>query len=129
MGNNIFSIKNTYWNDNGKHQTYYNEIKDLMFKEGESVNNKYLKGLESLTKLYYEVYNNGGFNLQSSEYGKGLIERERNKLYEFNKSKEITKINFESSEGTITKHLLNHEKLEELVNEYLELIMGKNLTN
>ena len=66
---NLFNSQNTYWNNNGKYQSYQEEMYKLVPSRGE-VN---IEGNEELTvaienlrqinRLYYDFYNNGCCNV------------------------------------------------------------------
>lgn len=56
-------MKNTYWADNGKHQSLYDELhKTLVPDEGEAGTTEG-EFLRIMSNVYYDIYNNGGCNL------------------------------------------------------------------
>ena len=56
-------MKNTYWNESGKYQEKVNEIYNFMPSWGKT-NNPYMSLFLTASKLYHDVYNNGGGNIR-----------------------------------------------------------------
>ena len=59
-----YNTKDTYWNSNGKYQELYKEIFKYVPKEGDS-NDTRLQAVISVNRLYYDIFNNGGWNTTS----------------------------------------------------------------
>ncbi len=57
----MVNYDNTYWNDSGKYQSYYDKIKYFVPAIGES-DNPDIELLRCMSNIYYDVYNNGGIN-------------------------------------------------------------------
>lgn len=113
--------KNIYWYNKGRFQDRYDEISDYMPGSGRDTDNKYLNALLILGKYYYDVYNNGGCNLMSDGVWKGLLdnEEERRILREMNKEGIIKTINFNVQSDTLYRYLIDEDKLENVMNEFL----------
>lgn len=113
--------KNIYWSNKGRFQERYDELIEYMPGSGRDTDNKYLNALLILGKYYYDVYNNGGCNLMSDGGWKGLLdnEEERSILRVMNKEGVIKTINFNVQSDTLYRYLLDEDKLENLMNEFL----------
>jgi hypothetical protein len=64
--------KNTYWNENGKHQFAVDELNKLVPTSGEVLNKRKNPALEKYRKAsncYYDLYNNGLMNRAREFYG------------------------------------------------------------
>ena len=49
----------TYWNSNGKYEKEYNQLWEQYVPSEGYTDNKYINALISMSKMYYDVYNNG----------------------------------------------------------------------
>ena len=116
-------MKNTYWNESGKYQEKVNEIYNLMPSWGKT-NNPYMNLFLTASKLYYDVYNNGGGNIRDCYVDD--IEKYIKPYAEDVKCKKG--INFECALNTIIKNLRNEEKLENFLDSVIEFISDKDLS-
>jgi hypothetical protein len=55
-------MKNSYWRQKGKYQDFVDEADKLMPNWGYTENN-YMNLFIDISKLYYDCYNNGGWNI------------------------------------------------------------------
>ncbi len=65
----MVAITNTYWNSNGKYNSYAEQLQELIPIEGAVANPRKNKKLEKFRKAvncYYDLYNNGLCNRASS---------------------------------------------------------------
>jgi len=54
--------KATYWNNEGKYQGEYDQLYLLLVPDMDHANTKVGKLLRSISKVYHDIYNNGGCN-------------------------------------------------------------------
>lgn len=57
------SMRNTYWNEAGKHQAFVNALEDRCPGIGYT-SNVYVNLFLAMSHLYYDAYNNGGCNIE-----------------------------------------------------------------
>lgn len=112
-------MKNIYWHKSGKYQEKYDELEKVIPDIGYT-SNKYVNLLITASSLYYDVYNNGGCNVEDC-----YLEDIDTYIVPF--SSNISSINFMCSKRTIVANLCNKEKLENFINEVIELLDGKDL--
>lgn len=55
-------LEKSYWNGDGKYQAESDAIGALVPNQGKS-DNKYVNLFRCMSNVYYDMYNNGGFNL------------------------------------------------------------------
>lgn len=110
---------NNYWNKDGKYQKELINIYSLMPKIGYT-NNKYFDLFITATKVYCDVYNNGGCNLKD-------IHLDKIKQYVKPFVNELKSINFNVSDDTLIKYLKNKDKLELFFDEVIEFVKDKDL--
>ena len=53
---------NTYWDGAGKYQSWADMVSETMPTYNKT-DNEYMNVFISISKIYYEIYNNGGGNL------------------------------------------------------------------
>lgn len=56
-------MENTYWNENGKYQTFVDEALEKMPSIGYT-SNPYMNLFIAMSHIYYDIYNNGGCNIE-----------------------------------------------------------------
>lgn len=59
-----YNIQNTYWTENGKEQAFLRELNTQKQVSYGFTDNAYLNCYLAMSKLYYDVYTNGGCNLR-----------------------------------------------------------------
>lgn len=55
-------MRDTYWENNGKHQKTYDRLKKLVPAEGKA-DSMHIELLRCACNIYYDFYNNGAYNL------------------------------------------------------------------
>lgn len=60
--------KNTYWNNNGKHQKEYNELSEQLPNSGMAPTMP-LEAVRRISNVYYDLYNNGACNEKFGDLG------------------------------------------------------------
>lgn len=101
-----------YWNNNGKYQEWVDKINDTM-PDMYDTDNKYMNVFIVISKIYYDIYNNGGGNIEDGCYDDKLRTIENF----------VGLGNFSWYQGTINK-----EYLEEKTNEIFEKLMEQDLS-
>ena len=61
----------TYWNNNGKHQEWVEKINDTMPSMYDT-DNYYMNVFIAFSNIYYDIYNNGGGNIEDGCYDDSL---------------------------------------------------------
>lgn len=112
-------MSKNYWNKNGENQKDYAEIRKLVPGIGYT-NNKFLDLFITASKLYYDVYNNGGYNIRSN-----YLDDIKEYIEPF--SDNIKTIHFNLSENTIIRNIKNKEKLELFFDEVIDFVKDKDL--
>ena len=56
-----------YWNIQGQHQDLYNKYWDTLVPDSGEADTPEGEALRAITRIYYDVYNNGGCNIIESE--------------------------------------------------------------
>lgn len=110
---------NNYWNKDGKYQEELTNIYSLMPKIGYT-NNKYFDLFITATKVYYDVYNNGGCNIKDTYL-------DRIKTYVKPFVSELKSINLNVSDNTLVKYLKDKVKLELFFDEVIVFVKDKDL--
>lgn len=113
-------MKKTYWNSLGRYQEESDRIGELMPSRGKT-DNKYMNLFLVASKLYYDVYNNGGCNIKDCY--KDDIDK-----YIKPFANDIKAINFNVTLNTIYRNLKKEEKLERFMDEVIELVSDKDLS-
>lgn len=95
----------TYWNNNGKYQKFVDEklktIPDMYFTD-----NEYMNLFIEINNLYYDIYNDGGYNFRLDK---------------------VTRIKSVVKNFKISKAISDHDYLEEITDEIFEYLMDKDL--
>lgn len=114
----------TYWSEEGKYQAITEEIGDRVPSWGMTTN-AYMNLYITACNLYYDVYNNGGCNLDC------YADRIEKYILPFNKdikgARNDGKIDFSCKEQTVRRNLKNHTKLENFMNAVIEFVSGQDL--
>jgi hypothetical protein len=110
---------NNYWSKDGKYQEELINIYSLMPKIGYT-NNKYFDLFILATKVYSDVYNNGGCNLKDIH-----LDKIKEHVKPF--VNDLKSINFNVSDNTLIKYLKNKERLELFFDEVIEFVKDKDL--
>jgi len=63
----------TYWNGVGKYQSEYDRIRKEYIPESGFAKNQEAEVVRCLTRIYYDVYNNGGINLTATGHFMGVV--------------------------------------------------------
>ena len=110
----------SYRNKTGKYQKELDLINSNIPGYG-MTNNKYMNLYLTVSKLYNDIYNNGGCNIEDCymSYINDYIIPFQN---------EIKSINFNVQTRTLLKNLRNFTKLEKLVDEVVEILRDKDLS-
>jgi len=113
------SMKNSYWNNNGKYQREYNELKFLVPRMGKATT---VAGelLRSVNRLYYDFYNNGMCNNTTGAINflleKRIIDQEiHNLVYQYAKEDAVYDGFYKNDPLQIS--------MEEIVNKTIEFIL------
>lgn len=61
----------TYWNNNGKYQEWVDKINDTMPSMYDT-DNYYMNVFIAFSSIYYDIYNNGGGNIEDGCYDDNL---------------------------------------------------------
>ena len=61
----------TYWNNNGKHQEWVERINDTIPSMYDT-DNYYMNVFIAFSNIYYDIYNNGGGNIEDGCYDDSL---------------------------------------------------------
>ena len=101
-------MKNTYWNNNGRYQQKLDEISGII-PSFEYTDNQYLNLFISTSKIYYDVYNNGGGNIDDC-YIDDFYER----IYPF-------------IDSNLDELKCNKEYLEHFMDKVVDLLKDKDL--
>lgn len=110
---------NTYWNGQGNFQAELNVINEKMVDWGMTTN-PLMNLFITCNKVYYDVYNNGGFNLDDMMHS---IE-EYIKPY----ASEFTKLRFDVQPKTLIRNLKNEVKLEKFFDDMILYVKDKDLS-
>lgn len=102
---------NTYWDENGKYQDWYDKIADTMPSMYDTDNSN-MNLIIYMNRLYYDIYNNGGMNVSDS------------KKYQ----KEIDAVASVVKKFRIAKAIINHAYLEEYTNMVFQYLQDKDLS-
>lgn len=108
-----------YWNGEGKYQQRVNKLSESMPDIGYT-DNKYANLLIISKNLYHDIYNNGGCNIKDF-YLKDI------EKYVIPFNNKIKTMNFKVLPNTLIRYLKNETKLENLLNEIIELLNNKDL--
>jgi hypothetical protein len=100
---------NTYWNNKGKYQEWADEISETM-PDMCDTDNKNMNVFIAMTNLYYDIYNNGGGNIEDSY----MLEVEIIKRF--------------LGSFDIEKAVANEEYLEGVTNTVFEKLMNEDLS-
>jgi hypothetical protein len=103
-------MKQIYWNKQGKHQKWVDEIDETMPTIGYT-NNKSMNVFIAMSRIYYDIYNNGGWNIKDGCY------KDTPKLIQ----KFIGKFNSRTA-------IYDLDYLENKANEVFEKLMEKDLS-
>lgn len=106
----------SYWNGEGLYQNELNKISENIPDIG-MTNNKYMNLYITANNVYYDVYNNGGCNLDNYE------EDIKKYVAPFNKA--LERIDFEESFEDVWRNLENEEKLEIFMDSVVKLVEKK----
>ena len=101
---------NTYWNRNGKHQEWVDEINKTM-PDMYDTDNEYMNVFIAVSNVYYDIYNNGGGNILD-----GCYTDELKLIHKF-----IGKFNTRTA-------IKDHNYLEEKTNYIFEKLMMEDLS-
>lgn len=108
---------NTYWDGAGKYQSWADMVSETMPTYNKT-DNEYMNVFISISKIYYEIYNNGGGNLYDGVYGDDI-----ESINEF-----LSKQDQKRHESFSWKQAIDEpEYLESKMNEIIELLMDKDL--
>lgn len=102
----------TYWTKNGKYQEWVNKISETM-PDMYNTDNKYMNVFIAFCNIYYDVYNNGGGNIED-----GCYDNEVRLIEDF--------IGFENFRWSMC--CSDEEYLEEKANEIFEKLMNEDLS-
>ena len=100
-----------YWNGDGKYQDWYDKIADTMPSMYDTDNSN-MNLFIYMSRLYYDIYNNGGANVSDS------------KKYQ----KEIDAIASIVKKFRISKAIIDHTYLEECTNMVFQYLQDKDLS-
>lgn len=103
----------SYWNGEGLYQNELNKISENIPDIG-MTNNKYMNLYITANNVYYDVYNDGGCNLDNYE------EDIKKYVAPFNKA--LEGIDFEESFEDVWRNLENEEKLEIFMDSVVKLV-------
>jgi hypothetical protein len=103
-------MKKTYWNRQGKYQEWVDEISATM-PDMYYTDNKYMNVFIAMSNIYYDIYNNGGCNIQDGCYKDAL-----KYIHGF-----IGKFNSRTA-------IKDYDYLEDKANEVFEKLMEKDLS-
>lgn len=101
----------TYWNGDGKYQDWYDKIADTMPSMYDTDNSN-MNLFIYMSRLYYDIYNNGGANVSDS------------KKYQ----KEIDAVASIVKKFRISKVIIDHTYLEECTNMVFQYLQDKDLS-
>lgn len=110
----------TYWVENGKYQEDMDKLNKLIPNMGYT-DNKYFNAFIIASKLYYDVYNNGGWNILDC-----YMDDVDDFLKDF--SDNIKAININVTSKTLIKNLKNHEKLEKFMDEVIAFVKNNDFS-
>ena len=113
--------ENTYWNNRGKHQDLLEKLEDVKPSCGYT-DNPYLNLFIEASFVYYDVYNNGGCNLNEEDYYNSM----KKYIYPFNDKFEG--IDFDRKYNTIYRNMKNTEKLERFMDSVITLVSEQDLS-
>lgn len=111
--------KNTYWNDNGKYQEERSELNKLIPDYGYT-SNAYLNLYLITLNVYYDVYNNGGCNLEDT-YAESI------EKYMLPFASDLKALRLNVKMKTLIKNFMNEEKLESFMDEVILFVSTKDL--
>ena len=112
-------LERAYWYNNGNFEPELQKIYDLMPDWG-MTDNKYMNLFIMASRLYYDVYNNGGANLELCE------EDIEQFLVPF--ADELKSINLNVTFKTFIKNIENEKKLEAFMDEVILHVHDKDLS-
>ncbi|MDX5808477.1 MULTISPECIES: hypothetical protein [Bacillus cereus group] len=112
-------MENTYWNSNGNHQEELNRINSLKPSWGMTTN-KHMNLFITASKVYYDVYNNGGCNLSDC-----YEEKIREFIIPF--ADDIKSLRLDVQVKTLIKNFNNKKKLERFMDEVILYLQDKDL--
>lgn len=118
-------MENTYWHNAGKHQTVYAELCDTLIPMSGACDTAAGEMLRSVTRLAYDLYNNGMGNNTSGAanylLAKGVIDAEthgviypytRGALYDGHYEGDAFQRAVESAIDQTVEHILNNPELK-----------------
>lgn len=120
MIRNMTESMNSYWFDNGKHQDTADQLYRLKPDWG-MTENKYMNLFLCASNVYYDVYNNGGCNLNDN-YPKKIEE------YLFPFAEELKSLRFDVKMDTLIRNFKNKKKLEAFLDEIFMYLQDKDLS-
>lgn len=111
---------NSYWNGNGKHEEEVSLLNGLMPNWG-MTDNKYMNLFILSSKIYYDVYNNGGGNLRDNYPVK--IEK-----YIVPFADDLKSLRLNVTMKTLLTNFKKKEKLEAFLDEVIMYLQDKDLS-
>ena len=100
-------MENTYWEEKGKYQTWYDDFSKGLPNFGQT-NNDYVNLVINMASLYYDVYNNGGGNIKDGVKDDRIAQVKKHIVL--------------SKERLYNR---DYEYLEKKINEAFEIVMSK----
>lgn len=111
---------NNYWNKQGKYQEELNKF-NVLTPDWGYTDNKYMDLFLAISKIYYDVYNNGGGNIKDT-YTEDI------EKYIVPFAKDIKSLRLNVTMNTLIKNFKKLEKLEAFTDEVLLYLSGKDLS-
>lgn len=114
--------ENTYWCRNGKYEKENSEIEKLVHCYG-MTNNSYVNLYHTACNIYYDMYNNGGCNIDNMF---GRIDKYIRPFADEINSKGA--INFNVKDSTLRQYFKNENKLEKFMDNVISFVADKDLS-
>lgn len=112
-------MENIYWNQQGKYESNLKKIEQLMPTMCYT-DNKHMNLFIIVSAIYYDVYNNGGCNLEYSH-----MNNIKKYLIPFDSQ---YRVDLKCDEKTLVRKFKNKKTLEKLMNRTIEIIKDQNLS-
>jgi len=110
---------NNYWNRDGKYQEEADRLNALMPSWG-MTDNQYMNLFILASKVYYDVYNNGGCNLKDN-----YPQKIEDYLLPF--ASELKSFRLDTKMDTLIRNFKNKKKLEAFLDEVFMYLQDKDL--
>lgn len=111
----------TYWNGDSEHQDKLRKLSALTPSWG-MTENKYVNLFITACNVYYDVYNNNGWNIKENNFPERVL------AYLLPFKDDLKALRFDVKEETLLRNFKNEKKLERFMDEIVLYLQDKDLS-